>query len=245
VPAWGGADARYPLLVALHGRGEALKPPLEGSMGWARDYALVRAIARLASPPLTPNDYEGFVEPGALTLANESLSRAPFGGLVVVCPHLPDIDPRDPRRIAEFEAFLFTHIVPRAKRELPILDSPSALGIDGISLGGATALWTGLASAEKFGAVGTLQPAIWASDADAVARAVRKAREKNPKLPFRLLTSYEDTFRRGIETVSRKLREQGLQHELVIVPGPHDYPFNRGPGALEMLMWHDRWLRGA
>jgi len=22
----------------------------------------------------------------------------------------------------------------------------------------------------------------------------------------------------------------------------HDYPFNRGPGAIEMLLWHDRVL---
>jgi hypothetical protein len=30
----------------------------------------------------------------------------------------------------------------------------------------------------------------------------------------------------------------------VTVPGPHDYEFNRGPGAYEMLMFHDRVLRG-
>jgi len=30
-----------------------------------------------------------------------------------------------------------------------------------------------------------------------------------------------------------------------VVTGPHDYAFNRGPGALEMLAYHDRVLRGA
>ena len=30
----------------------------------------------------------------------------------------------------------------------------------------------------------------------------------------------------------------------VVVTGPHDYAFNRGPGAIEMLAYHDRVLRG-
>jgi hypothetical protein len=34
------------------------------------------------------------------------------------------------------------------------------------------------------------------------------------------------------------------KQEHLVVPGPHDYPFNRGPGAIEMLLWHDRVLRG-
>ena len=32
-------------------------------------------------------------------------------------------------------------------------------------------------------------------------------------------------------------------HDLVIVPGPHDYAFNRGPGCAEMLLWQERALR--
>ena len=30
---------------------------------------------------------------------------------------------------------------------------------------------------------------------------------------------------------------------MTTVPGPHDYVFNRGPGVLEMLLFHDRALR--
>jgi iron(III)-salmochelin esterase len=29
-----------------------------------------------------------------------------------------------------------------------------------------------------------------------------------------------------------------------VIPGGHDYTFNRGPGGIEMLLWHDRVLRG-
>src|SRR5580704_17478641 len=43
VPTWGAPNERYPVLVALHGRGEAVKTPAEGAMGWPRDYAMIRA----------------------------------------------------------------------------------------------------------------------------------------------------------------------------------------------------------
>ncbi len=45
------ADERFPVLVTMHGRGEALKGPDRGARGWVDDYALRRAIDRLAQPP--------------------------------------------------------------------------------------------------------------------------------------------------------------------------------------------------
>lgn len=244
VPAWGAPGEKFPLLIALHGRGEALKPPAEGAMGWPKDYELVRAIARLCAPPVTAADFESFVENGRLARLNDELSARPFGGLVVLCPHLPDIDTRDTKRIDEFSSFLFREIVPRAVRELPVLDDPKNTGIDGVSLGGAAALWVGLRAPEHFAAVGTLQPAIGDADAPLIVEALIRAREKQPKLRFRLLSSTDDYFRGSVEAADKALREKGIDHEMLLVPGPHDYPFNRGPGAIEMLMWHDRQLRG-
>jgi hypothetical protein len=63
VPSWSAPAERLPVLIALHGRGEATKGPVEGAMGWPRDYALLRAIGRLCAPPLTSADYEAFVDP--------------------------------------------------------------------------------------------------------------------------------------------------------------------------------------
>ena len=40
------------------------------------------------------------------------------------------------------------------------------------------------------------------------------------------------------------LNAEHVAHEFVVVAGPHDYAFNRGPGGIEMLLWHDRVLRG-
>jgi hypothetical protein len=40
------------------------------------------------------------------------------------------------------------------------------------------------------------------------------------------------------------MKSAGVPNVLVVVPGPHDYPFNRGPAVYEMLLHHDRVLRG-
>jgi iron(III)-salmochelin esterase len=65
------------------------------------------------------------------------------------------------------------------------------------------------------------------------------ARQKNPALSFRLLTSDGDFFLASTRAISQALRQAGVPHELVVVPGPHDYPFNRGPAVYEMLVHHD------
>jgi len=40
------------------------------------------------------------------------------------------------------------------------------------------------------------------------------------------------------------MTDAGVDNELAVIPGPHDYEFNRGPGVYEMLVFHDRALRG-
>lgn len=245
VPAWSNVDDRLPMLVALHGRGEANKGPALGVMGWPKDYALLRAIARVCSPPLTAEDFEGFVEDGRLAQTNDSLRQRPFAGFVILCPYSPDVDLRKPPQIREYSEFVMKTLLPRARRELPVLGTPPSTGIDGVSLGGALALRIGLGNADAFGAVGTLQPAIGEDQVAELADLARFARAKNPRLAMRLLTSKEDYFRRAIRSTSVAWRAAGLEHDFEDLPGPHDYPFNRGPGAIEMLLWHERVLARA
>jgi enterochelin esterase-like enzyme len=242
VPSWTSATERLPLLIALHGRGEAVKSPALGVMGWPKDYALLRAIERVCAPPLTRDDFEGFVEPERLAMHNAALAKRPFAGIVVVCPYCPDIELHDPGQIREYGDYLTHVVLARANKELPVLGTASSIGIDGVSLGGALSLQIGLARPETFGAVGTLQPAISVEQIPAFTELARAARAKNPKLMIRLLTSKEDYFRRAILSTSQAWRSAGIEHELEDVPGPHDYPFNRGPGSIEMLLWHDRLL---
>ena len=243
VPTWGALDALYPVVVALHGRGEAMKGPDLGAMGWPRDYALTRAVTRICSPPLTPEDLEGFVDPERLAKLNDALVARPFGGLIVACPYVPDLNLASDSAMRAYGRFLVDVLLPRVRRETPALANPQATGIDGVSLGGITALRVGLNNPEAFGAVGGLQPAVGADQAAELTVLARAARTRNPGLSLRLLTSTEDMYRVPIRRISEAWGQAAIAHEFVEIPGPHDYPFNRGPGAYELLAWHDRVLR--
>jgi enterochelin esterase-like enzyme len=245
VPTWIKPDDRLPLLFALHGRGEANKGPALGVQGWPKDYALLRAIERVCAPPLTTADFEGMVEPARLAMHNEALRARPFMGLVIVCPYSPDVDLRKPNQIRDYGDYFMNTVVPRAKKELPVLGTPASTGIDGVSLGGALSLRIGLGHPEAFGAVGSLQPAIGEDQVPEFTELARAARAKNAHLSLRLLTSKEDYFKRAIRSASASWRAAGITHDFEDVPGVHDYPFNRGPGAIEMLLWHDKILARA
>jgi enterochelin esterase-like enzyme len=241
-PGWVPGGEKLPVLFALHGRGEANKGPVEGVMGWPRDYALLRAIERVCAPPLTSDDLEGFVDPKRLADHNSALAKDAFKGLVVVCPYSPDVDLRKPPQIKEYADYMMKVVLPRVKKELPVLGTPQSIGIDGVSLGGALALRIGLNNADAFGALGTLQPAIGEDQVPEYTDLAKAARAKNADLKLRLLTSTKDYFKGAIRATSESWKNAGIAHDFAEVPGPHDYPFNRGPGAIEMLLWHDRIL---
>lgn len=242
VPSWGGADARFPVLVALHGRGESVKTPSEGALGWPRDYAMVRAYDRLRSPPLREGDYEGIVDSARMGEANASLAQRPFGGLIVACPWLPDVRPATTGDIAEYARFLLNVLLPRVRADTPALSTPEATGIDGVSLGGAVALRVGLTCPGTFGAVGGIQPALSEGQNTEWTALAQGARAARPGMRLRLMTSHEDYFHDAIVGVSRAWTSGGVAHDFADVPGPHDYIFNRGPGSIELLLWHDRAL---
>ncbi len=234
---------RLPVLVALHGRGEARKGPARGARGWPDDYALVQAMKRVTAPPLSRQDYLGLVRDAELARTNAELAARPFGGLVVVCPYVPDMHLEDGEAIDAYGQWLLERLLPRVRREMPALATAAATGIDGVSLGGAVALRVGLSHPEAFAAVGTLQPAIEITDVQSWTDRVIAARRLYPHLSLRLTTSDGDPFRGAVGKLSSALAAAGERHDAAILPGPHDYPFNRGPGALTMLLWQDRVLR--
>jgi iron(III)-salmochelin esterase len=237
-------NERFPVLIALHGRGEAAKGPVRGARGWVDDYALGRAIRRLSMPPLEQRDFEGLAEPKRLKAINEELRTRAYQGLVVICPYTPDVltGERPFDRAVPYARFLVDTVLPRARRELPIVDSVSATGIDGVSLGGRLALLSGLYEPKSFGVIGTLQAAFDSSDAGRLAAMAVNAKKANPRLKFRLLTSDEDYFLNANRAISGAFTQAQVENQLLIVAGPHDYIFNRGPGAIEMLLFHDRAL---
>jgi iron(III)-salmochelin esterase len=240
------AGEQFPVLVTFHGTGEARKGPEKGARGWLDDYGMTRALERLKQPPLTAEDLEGFVDETRLAKLNAALAREPYRGLVIVNSYTPDmLRGEEPfTKVPPLAKFTVEELLPRARRETPAIGTAQTTGVDGISLGGRAALAIGLRNPEAFAAVGALQPAFDLENAGPVATRAAMAHQKNPSLGFRLLTSDKDYFLASTKAISSAMKQAGVPHVLVVVPGPHDYPFNRGPAVYEMLIHHDRVLRG-
>jgi hypothetical protein len=232
-----------PILVALHGRAESRAGIEVGASAWLRSYELDRQYHRLLAPPLTADDLHDMTSPVRLAALNRSLARAPFLGIVTACPYAPDLSGRTAEGTAAFGRFVVDQLLPlvRSLAGAPIDRTRTA--IDGISMGGRDALLVGLSHPETFGAVGALQPAIHLDEAPAIAALAKTAMAKQP-VKLRLLTSEQDDFLVAVKATSELLTADGTPHELTIIPGPHGYGFNRGPGGFEMLLWHERAARG-
>jgi iron(III)-salmochelin esterase len=246
IPEGAAPNARFPVLVALHGRGESLKGSQRGARGWFDDYELGQAMQRLRKPPLKPSDFQDYVSRERLRRINRSLAQHPYQGLIVVCPFLPDVLRGDDAFSAAepLAAFIVDVLLPRVYERTPAIGSPATTGIDGVSLGGRAALLVGWTRPLAFGAVGALQAAIDGAEVDRFVELGSHAIEQNPKLALRLLTSAQDHFLRVNERLSAELSSHGVRHQFLRVVGTHSYRFNRGPGAFEMLLFHDRVLRG-
>jgi enterochelin esterase-like enzyme len=240
------AEQRFPVLIAMHGRGETLKGPTRGARGWVDDYAVGHVIQRLHRPPLTLADFQSFVARERLVRWNEALAAHPYQGLVLVCPYTPDLLRGDEpfTGAPPLARFLVDTLIPKIYAETPAIGTPASTGVDGVSLGGRAAISVGLLRPEAFGAVATLQAALDARNASELVVRAKRAREKNPNLRLRFVTSTEDYYLPALRTIAGALRSADVSHEFLVVPGPHDYVFNRGPGAIEMLAYHDRVLRG-
>ena len=240
------ADEKLPVLLTMHGRGEALKGPDKGARGWVDDYELSHIITRLGQPPLTREDFKSFVKESRLQRLNAALAEHPYRGMVIVCPYTPDMLTGDDPfgKAPPLARFLVDELLPRVYRETPSFGTVPTTAIDGVSLGGRAAYSVGLLRPAAFGVISGLQAAFHADHAGNIAERAVRAKAQNQGLVFRLLSSDDDYFLEADTAIARAMRARDLKIYFDVVPGPHDYDFNRGPGAIEMLMFQDRVLRG-
>ncbi|MCS6899910.1 MAG: alpha/beta hydrolase-fold protein [Myxococcales bacterium] len=232
----------YPVLMALHGRGEAVRGAEVGAYAWLRDYRIGEALAALHRGKLTEEDFARLAVPSRLSELNRGLSKVPFGGMILVFPHAPDFPGATREELTDrYGVWLLEVLLGRLHTSFP---GVSSVGIDGVSMGGRMALRIGLQHPEVFATVGSLQAAIRPEDASRLVEMARRYRQVRPGGRLRLLTSEGDFFREAILEAHRALQQASIHHEFLEVAGPHNYQFNRGPGAIEMLLWHDRALRG-
>jgi hypothetical protein len=234
-----------PLLVALHGKGETVDEKL-GVYAWLERYGLGTSYERLLRPPVAPVESRGtHWKPERLREVNDALAARPFGGLAVACPFTPDAFTVGPRKafLDDYATWLVDEVVPRARRELSILEGSAHVGIDGVSLGGFVSIEVFLRKPERFGAWGSVQGALGTHAVPGYAKSLAEAIGRVGSRRLHVETSLGDVYRADNEALSAKLRKLGVPHDFVAPPGSHNQPFLRDSGTLEMLLWHDRALR--
>jgi iron(III)-salmochelin esterase len=238
VPTHLAANERVPLAVLLHGLAETADERL-GAHAWVDRYGLVDAYERLRRPPVQRLSRRDDWGPTALSDVNAQLGARPFRGLVVACPFMPNIEIGRPGALDGYARWIVETVIPRARAEAPTIESAQSTTIGGCSLGGHFSLEVFLRRPEAFGGWSGVQTAIGVGAAEWWAqRIARVLGEQGPRDLF-LETSAGDPFRPANEALAASLTKRNVAREVRLLPGPHDQPWLRESGTLELLAWLD------
>lgn len=226
------ASAPSPLRVAilLHGLGEAYDP-LIGARAWADRYGLIAADARLRHPPVAATAARGDLPIAEVSRINADLGSSPFAELAYACPHMPV------PVTAAYAQWLAHDLVPALRVELPSFTGEPVLG--GCSLGGRASISAVTAYPATFPFLACTQAAISVDEAprmagDLVSAGVRK---------MYVATSSGDPYREANGVLARSLARLGADVVTRSFPGPHDQPWLREVGTLDLVLWASRSLR--
>lgn len=232
---------RVPLLIALHGLAETVDEEL-GAYAWVKRYGIGNGYAHARAPESITVEGLGKMVTDARVAELRAELTKPFRGMVIACPYTPNIWKAAPTPDMVLDAYtpwLFDVLLPRLRAETPVNNK---LGIDGVSLGGYASLGVGARRMDAIDSLGCVQAAISTGDADKWTDRIAKAFATHGTKPLHLLTSTADAFRAPVEAFSASLKKRAIAHTFRLAIGPHDQPFLRGPGSLEMLLFHDRAL---
>jgi enterochelin esterase-like enzyme len=235
---------KLPMLVLLHGLGETGNEML-GIHAWGDRYGLVRAYERLCRPPverLYPK--QSWFSDDHIARVNRSLARRPFGGVVLVCPVTPNPYKLQPaaRTLDRYADWIEQTLLPAVRERAPVSDGARHTGLDGCSLGGYVGVEVFLRKPHLFGSFGGVQSAFSAPAALSYAERIAKALADIGPRPIRLGSSGSDPYAAANRAFAKKLDELGVPNELSIPPGPHNQPWLKEVGTLDMLLWHERKL---
>jgi enterochelin esterase-like enzyme len=243
VPRQQPPGAGLPMLVLLHGLAETRDERL-GAHAWVERYGLLEADARLRHPPVARTSRRGDFPEERVAAVNAALAARPYGGLVLCCPYTPNVwkAARPAAALDGYTRWLAEVVLPRARAESGASAGAAATGLDGCSLGGYVGLQVFLRRPDLFGTWGGVQSALSSGAAAGyAARLQRVVKEQGPR-PLHLLTSSRDPFRAANQRLADELGRHGVPHQLRVLPGPHDQPWLRESGTLEMLLWHSQHL---
>lgn len=235
---------KVPLLVLLHGLGETGDQRL-GAYAWVERYGLLSAYERLRRAPIQRTGKRREWTDARLAEVNASLAKQPFSGMCLVCPYTPNVNklPNPPGSLEAYAKWLTEVVIPRVRSDAPVHPDPARTAIDGCSLGGHVALEVFVRRPDAFGAFGGVQSAFSEFRAPGYADRLSSALSRAAR-PLHLLTSEGDPFLPGNRKLAAELTKRSVACDLRVIPGPHDQPWLREAGTIEMLLWHDRRKKG-
>jgi predicted esterase len=231
---------KAPCLILFHGLGEAKEGHESGAYAWLDRYGAASCYARLRRPPVASVLKRKDLTDARAEELNKLLASDPFRGLVLVCPFTPNVwSFRDtPGTLDALAGFVTGELMERVVREVPEADG-TRVGVDGCSLGGFVSLEVFRRKPQSFASFGVVQPAISHRQ---IAGYVASLKGR-PGLPVHVESSQGDPYLQVSRDLHKELLQGGVSSEFIAPPGPHDQPFLRDVGSLEMLLWHDRALR--
>ncbi len=235
------------LVVLLHGLGETGNEEL-GIHAWGDRYGLVTSYDRLVAPPLARTMPKlRYLTDDYLATLNASLEQRPFEPLAMVCPVTPNPYKPGPadRVIDRYADWLEKTLLPAVREKVSIGPSSTHVGLDGCSLGGFVGVELFLRRPELFATFGGVQAAFSAPAALRYAERIAAAIARVGPRPLRFGTSSEDPYRKANEVLSKRLHELSVPNVFSMTPGPHNQPWLREIGTLDMLLWHERQLGSA
>ncbi len=223
---------RYPTLYVLHGLRAG------GDVGpeyWLDPVRIPTTLAALLTGSLRPVDLVIPAPQSLLDRFNRELAAAPFEECIVVLPWTLN-------GIAErYVDFLAEDVVAHVDRQYRTIPVATLRGIDGGCLGGIQALFVGWRRPDVFGHVGAVQPDV--KDFPRAVEALRQTPAAAAPARVQIVSTAQDRFHGLIQQLSAELRERGVRHELVVVPGGHGSRVYRGVGGIQMLLFHSAGFR--
>jgi enterochelin esterase-like enzyme len=166
--------------------------------------------------------------------------------MVVVCPFMPNpySGGDGGARLERYASALERDILPAVRERVSAASrEPAHTGVAGVSLGGAVALEVFVRKPALFATLGTVQGAYGANLAATFARRISDA-EAVPGRAVYVSTSHGDPYRAANERLARELEKRSVSTRLSVRKGPHSQGWLVEIGSLELLLWHDRALRG-
>ena len=232
---------RVPLLVLLHGLGETGGQRM-GAYAWVERYGLGSSYERLLAPPVQPlYSRAKHWKKEQLAQVNKQLAEHPFGGMAIACPYTPNVykAARRGQLLDRYARWIVEEVVPRARREAHVYQDATHTYLDGCSLGGYVGIEVFLRAPEHFCAWGSVQGALGKHRIAAYARRLQEVVSKHGNRFIHLETSTADPFRDINRRLAADLKKRGVAHDFITLRGPHNQPFLRDSGTLQMLLWHD------